>query len=165
MSPCDKHHETHHADADSEVPAAYGDVLLAIAIVVAASEYRDSAPSIQKRNKRAFEEALERVEEYENDRFRYMNMTGEDVRAEREEYDDIELPREPSDKTKQMRVSIRGKFPEEFNAGARAGYMAATGYPEPFFFHWNEARRDAWFAGWNYGSADRISALMREAAE
>jgi hypothetical protein len=165
MSLNSKHLETHHADDRSQASTEQSDVILALAIREAAKEYRASAAPIQKRNKRAFAEAMERLEKYENRRFRYMNMTGEDIRAEREEEGDIELPREPSDKTKQIRAAIRRKFPGEFNAGARAGFLATTGYPEQFFSIWTEAQRDAWFAGWSVGGADRIGALMREAAE
>jgi hypothetical protein len=49
---------------------------------------------------------------------------------------------------------IRGLWPKEWSAGARAGYEAKS-YPHGFCA-WPLDRRNAWFSGFNRGRCDRL---------
>lgn len=158
--------ETHQTGDDTGTWVLLGDALLSSNIMEAAQVYRANPPPIVKRNKHAYNEAQDRLDAYDNERYRYMNMTGEEIRAECEEAGEIEMPRVASDKTEQVRATIRKKFTNEFNAGARAAYLAQPGYPKGFFYTWAEAQRNAWFCGWSVGGSDRIAAILNdEAAE
>jgi hypothetical protein len=65
---------------------------------------------------------------------------------------------------------VQGKWPSEFRDGARWGFLQQQegprdpgGYPLGFN-HWQVARRNAWFAGFNVGFHDRLRLSKREAA-
>lgn len=60
-----------------------------------------------------------------------------------------------------IRETLRSRFPEEFDDGARCGFTrkypgerARGGYPKDFRT-WPIERRHAWFAGFNKGFWDR----------
>jgi hypothetical protein len=64
---------------------------------------------------------------------------------------------------------LKGRFPEEFNDGARCGFLRRYpgkrepgGYPRGFH-HWESARRNAWFSGFNVGFCDRLRLAKEEA--
>ena len=64
---------------------------------------------------------------------------------------------------------LQNKWPAEFRAGARWGFLQQQegprdpgGYPLGFG-HWQVARRNAWFAGFNVGFHDRLRLAQSEA--
>jgi hypothetical protein len=56
----------------------------------------------------------------------------------------------------EARETIRARFPDEYDAGARAGFTKSRFYPSGFH-SWPLERRDAFFAGYNAGRCDRLS--------
>lgn len=54
------------------------------------------------------------------------------------------------------RAEIRAAFPNEYDAGGRAGFTKAPDYPSGFH-SWPLERRDAFFAGYNAGRCDRLN--------
>lgn len=56
----------------------------------------------------------------------------------------------------EAREKIRAQLPDEYDAGARAGFTQSPDYP-PGFRSWPLERRDAFFAGYNAGRCDRLS--------
>ncbi len=70
---------------------------------------------------------------------------------------------QPSPRTRAKRHQLFQRFPEEFRAGVKAGFTASGTYPGGFRL-WPEARRNAWFAGWNVGRCDRLRELEKGAA-
>ncbi len=59
------------------------------------------------------------------------------------------------DRTQRARASIRKTFRIEYDAGARAGFLSLSKYPDGFP-SWPLPRRDAFFAVFNAGRLDRI---------
>jgi hypothetical protein len=58
--------------------------------------------------------------------------------------------------TIEAREKIRAQLPDEYDAGARAGFTQSSDYPSGFH-SWPLERRDAFFAGYNAGRCDRLS--------
>jgi hypothetical protein len=61
----------------------------------------------------------------------------------------------PAVKVSAERAEIRAQFPDEYDAGARAGFTKSPEYPSGFHC-WSLERRDALFAGYNAGRCDRL---------
>ncbi|CAJ0854679.1 hypothetical protein AMST5_00763 [freshwater sediment metagenome] len=59
-----------------------------------------------------------------------------------------------SPKAIEAREKIRAQFPDDYDAGARAGFTNSPDYPSGFH-SWSLERRDAFFAGYNAGRCDR----------
>lgn len=63
---------------------------------------------------------------------------------------------------KREREAIRARWPDEFDDGARGGFLKEYpgerergGYPKGFH-GWPLDRRNSWFAGFNKGRLDRL---------
>lgn len=61
----------------------------------------------------------------------------------------------PRERAAAARQAIRARFPVEYDAGARAGFVDAPDYPHGFHA-WSRDRREAFYAGFNAGRVDRL---------
>lgn len=62
------------------------------------------------------------------------------------------------------RKGISDKFPDEYAAGVRDGVACGLDYP-PGFIQWTVERRDAYFAGYNFGRCERLESEKKKEKE